>query len=118
MERSIKHRDRLRNAFIMMLILGLGLSFTTLATAAKPKIVPIEGTRYNVEAPLTANLRALEGKRVYVTLSSGKTLTGLVKKVGKHLLHIEKLAGKEYFDALIRIADIAAIDTQFRKLQR
>jgi hypothetical protein len=102
----------------MILLFGLALSWTAPAFAAKPKIVPVEGVSYNVDASLAANLKALLGKRVYVTLNSGKTFTGLVKKVGEHLLHMEKLAGKEYFDALIRIADISAVDTMFRKLQR
>jgi hypothetical protein len=52
---------------------------------------------------------------VVVTLNSGKTFTGNVKDVGNHLLHLEKLEGKEYFDALIVIQDISAVDTRFRK---
>ena len=53
-----------------------------------------------------------------MTAVSGKTLTGVVKEVGNHLIHLEKLSGKEYFDALIRIENISAIETRFRMLQR
>jgi hypothetical protein len=42
----------------------------------------------------------------------------LVKGVGDHLVHLEKLAGKEHFDALIRIDRIDAIDARFRQIQR
>lgn len=85
---------------------------------AATNLVAVEGVSYNVEASLADNLTALLGKKVYVTLESGKTFTGFVKAVGNHLLHLEKLAGKDYFDALIRIDSIGAIDTRFREVKR
>jgi small nuclear ribonucleoprotein (snRNP)-like protein len=85
---------------------------------AKSKVVAIEGVSYNVTASLADNLKSFVGKRVYVTLDSGKTLSGSVKAVGNHFLHLEKLDGKEYYDALIRIENISAIDSRFRNLQR
>jgi hypothetical protein len=33
-------------------------------------------------------------------------------------MHLEKLEGKDYFDALLRIENIIAIDTKFRDIQR
>jgi hypothetical protein len=85
---------------------------------AKPKVVAIEGMSYNVNSSLADNLKSLVGKRVSVTIVSGKTLSGFVKEVGIHLIHLEKLEGKEYFDALIRIENISAIEAMFRKSQR
>jgi small nuclear ribonucleoprotein (snRNP)-like protein len=85
---------------------------------AKSKVVAIEGMSYNVNASLQDNLKSLIGKKVIVTCASGKTLAGSVKKVGNHLIHLEKLDGKEYFDALIRIENICAVEAQFRKIQR
>lgn len=85
---------------------------------AKAKIVAIEGMSYNVNSSLVDNLKSLIGKKVYVTLDSGKTFTGVIKEVGNHLIHLEKLAGKEFFDALIRIENISAIDARFRNYQR
>ena len=52
-----------------------------------------------------------------MTLDSGKTFVGIVKEVGNHLMWLEKLEGKEFFDALIRINSITAIDTRFRDLK-
>lgn len=86
--------------------------------AAKSKVVAIEGVSYNVNSSLADNLKSLVGKKVYVTLGSGKTLAGFVKEVGDHLMHLEKLDGKDYFDALLRIDNISAIDTRFRDIQR
>jgi len=85
---------------------------------AKPKIVAIEGISYSVSFSLADNLKSLIGKKVSVTLDSGKTFTGFVKEVGNHLMHLEKLDGKEYFDALLRIDNISAIDTRFRNIER
>ena len=85
---------------------------------AGANIVPIEGMSYNVNASMEDNLKSLVGKRVYVTVGSGKTFAGLVKAVGTHLVHLEKLDEKDFFDALIRIEEISAIDTKFRDFQR
>ena len=85
---------------------------------AKSKVVAIEGMSYNVNASLEENLKSLIGTKVLVTCVSGKTISGFVKKVGNHFVHVEKLDGKEYFDALIRTENIDAIEAQFWKLQR
>jgi small nuclear ribonucleoprotein (snRNP)-like protein len=85
---------------------------------AKKKIVAIEGVSYNVNSSLADNLKSLVGKKVSVITISGKTLTGLVKEVGPHLIHLEKLDNKEFFDALIRTENIAAIEALFRKYEQ
>jgi small nuclear ribonucleoprotein (snRNP)-like protein len=85
---------------------------------AKSKVVAIEGMSYNVNASLEDNLKSLVGKKVLVTCVSGTTFSGFVKKVGNHLIHLEKLGGKEYFDALIRIENICAVEAQFWEIQR
>lgn len=97
--------------FVFMLPAGL-----TAAEKAAPEAA--ESVSYNVNASLPDNLKSLTGKTVYVTLASGNTMSGIVKEVGNHLLHLEKLTGKEYFDALVRIDTISAIDTRFRNLSR
>lgn len=107
---------------------SVGLSLTILfcitifilptGVEAKTKVVAIEGVSYNVNSSMADNLKTLVGKKVYVTLDSGKTFTGFIKEVGNHLMHLEKLDRKDYFDALIRIDNISAIDTRFRDIQR
>ncbi len=88
------------------------------AVMAAAKVVPLEGVAYTVDASLADNLAALSGKRVTVSVDGGKSLTGVVKAVGQHLVHLEKIERKEFFDALIRIEDISAIETRFREYQR
>ena len=85
---------------------------------AQPKVVGVEGVSYNANSSMVDNLKSLTGKKVVVTLKSGKAFTGNIKDVGNHLVHLERLEGKEYFDALIVIQDISAIDTRFRNDQR
>jgi len=103
---------------LMAILFNLTMFMPSLEAVAKTAFVPIEGVGYNVKASLVDNLKSLIGKKVYVTLDSGKTFAGFVKEVGDHLLHLERLDGKDYFDALIRVEDIGAIDTKFRDIQR
>ncbi len=100
--------------FVLLIAVAL-FSFPGTATA---KSVAIEGMSYNVNVTMSDNLKLLVGKKVSVSLDSGASFSGIVKKVGNHLLHLEKLEGKDFFDALIRLEDITAIDTRFREFQR
>lgn len=76
--------------------------------------VPIEGIAYNVNASIADNLKALVGKTVFIHLDSGASFAGVIKTIGPQLVHLEKLDQKDFFDALIEIQHIVAIDTQFR----
>jgi len=106
----------------------IGLVFTVLLyitilmlpaeVEAKPNVVAVEGVSYNVNTTLADNLGLLIGKRVEIILNSGQSFTGSVKKVGNNSVHLEKLEGKSYFDALIQIKSITAISTRFRTVKR
>jgi hypothetical protein len=105
---------------VTMVVLVFFVAVITLpATAvAGAKVAAVEGMAYNVGASLQDNLKSLVGKKAYVTLDSGKTFAGIVKEVGNNFVHLEKLDGKDFFDALIRIEDISAVDAKFRDFQR
>jgi small nuclear ribonucleoprotein (snRNP)-like protein len=114
-----KKAKMLSSLGIATAVLFLVVFFTLpMEAVAKPKVVAIEGMSYNVNSALSDNLKSLVGKKVSVTIASGKTITGFVKEVGIHLIHLEKLEGKDYFDALIRIENISAIEAMFRNYQR
>jgi small nuclear ribonucleoprotein (snRNP)-like protein len=87
-------------------------------TIAKQNLVQVEGAHFTLNASMSQNLKTFIGKRVSVTLDSGNVISGVVKDVGDHFLHLEKLERKEYFDALIRIEDITAFESRFRMIQR
>lgn len=54
-------------------------------------------------------LEGYMGKRVTLRLQGGEELTGRVKFVGKELLHLEGLNGREFFDALVDVSRIEAL---------
>ncbi len=87
-------------------------------STAGSKVVLIEGMNYTINASMMDNLNALTGKKVMITLDGGKVLTGMVKSVGAQLVHLEKIEQNEFFDSLIRIESIQAIEAQFRMYQQ
>jgi len=54
------------------------------------------------------------GKTVGVRLQSGEELTGVVTKVGQHVVHLSKIAGREFYDAVIRIDGINTVVVRVR----
>ena len=104
MPRSCPSR-RGRTLAVAMLLLGL--SVLPLGALA-------EAPQLNPAFTIADNLAALTGRTATVHLSSGQSLTGVVKEVGTHLLHLEKIAQREFFDAVIRIESISAVETRAR----
>jgi hypothetical protein len=49
------------------------------------------------------------GKRVIVRLETGENLEGTVLKVGESVLHLAKLSGRDFYDAVVRIDRISAV---------
>ena len=103
------------NMLILIMVILLAISVQALA---KQNIVAVEGASFTINASMSQNLQSFIGKTITVTLDSGKVISGTVKSVGDHMLHLEKLSGKEYYDALIRIENIGAFDSRFRAIQR
>jgi len=87
------------------------------AGAEGRKASQVEGASFDTSFALKDNLKTFTGKEVYVHLRSGKTLQGYVKSVGDHFLHLEKLSGRDFYDALVRIDDISAIEARFRDIK-
>ncbi len=98
----------------LLTLCGILLAVPLLPHGQQGKVLAAEGVNYNVNSTMADNLKALAGKKVSIHLDSGKTLTGVVKEVGNHLVHLEKLEGKELFDAIVTMTAIEAVDTRFR----
>jgi small nuclear ribonucleoprotein (snRNP)-like protein len=49
------------------------------------------------------------GKSVTLKLDSGHELSGIVREVGNQMVYLSELAGKEFYDALVRIDRISAV---------
>lgn len=94
---------KLRRIFVSILVvLACSLVFTSLfGQEKKYELNTASGTK--------DVLKELTGKIVSVKLDSGGELEGLVVKVGDHLVHISRLSGKDFYDAVVRIDRISAV---------
>ena len=102
---------------VLAVILFVAISFYFPAAAQAKSVVALEGANFNVSSSMKDNLKVYVGKDVLVHLRSGKTFQGYVKSVGDNFVHLEKLSGREFYDALIRIEDISAIEAKFRDMK-
>ena len=66
------------------------------------------------DAALNGPLKDRVGKKVSVVLKSGTELTGKVANVGNDTVTLSELSGKEYFDAVIDLDDISAVEYRAR----
>jgi len=102
---------------VVLLTIGLVLAFTFDVWAQQKKVTDLEGVQFNTGASLADNMKPFVGKDVFIHLRSGKTFQGYLKSVGNGLVQLEKLAGREFYDALIRIEDISAVEAKLRDMK-
>ena len=116
----MKRKDRTALVVVMAIVMcwGMILFSGTEAQAQQKKVTALEGVKFDTAASLADNLKAFAGKNIFVHLRSGKTFEGYVKSVGNGLLHLEKLGGgRDFYDALIHIEEISAIEVKFRDMK-
>jgi hypothetical protein len=113
----MKNRARL----VLVAVLGVALCwgmYVSLQVEAQAKTaMAIEGVKFDTSVSMADNLKTYVGKDVILHLRSGKTLQGYVRSVGNGLIHLEKLAGKDFYDALVRIEDVSAIEAKLRDMK-
>ena len=95
---------------LTLLVMNLHVMLQTLQAAGESK----EYLQFNAGITLTGNLTVFKGKTVTVILKSGQSMTGIVKEVKTNLLHLEKISRKEFYDALIIVDHISAIEARAR----
>lgn len=117
MKKKEMYIQSLRSVATSILVVMILFGYSTV-TEAKGNTVPVVGVKYSIASTLLNNIKSLKGKRITIKLKSGESITGSVKAIGTHLVHIEKLDGKDFYDALIIIDDISAIETRFRMIKR
>jgi hypothetical protein len=59
-------------------------------------------------------LEQQQGKRVKIKLVSGQDLEGKVGKVGNQAVVLTELTGMEFFDATVRVDQVAAVIVKVR----
>ena len=102
---------------VMVVIMCWGVSFFSPSQSQARSVVPVKGSKFDLTLTLADNLKNYIGKNISVHLKSGSTLQGNVKAVANGLVHLEKLKGKDFYDALIRIEEISAIEGKFREMK-
>ena len=93
----------------------LGIAVLALSLAAMPSFAAEDATG-DLNGP-DAIRHALEqqvGKRVKVKLVSGQDLDGKVQKVGSQAVTLAELGGMEFFDATVRLDQVAAVLVKVR----
>jgi hypothetical protein len=85
---------------------ALFLSLALIACTARAEEIK---TAMNDLTTIKTILAQHAGKRVAVRTDDGETLDGTVAKVTEQLVYIEKLVGKEFFDAVVRIDRINSV---------
>ena len=83
---------------------------------ATPAIISAQEVKYELKpsAKIADVLAENTGKRVALKLVSGEEIEGTVTSVGKELVHVSRLSGKEFYDAVISLDKITAIRMKMR----
>lgn len=95
-------------SLVLALLFGMAWAVGPAMTAAQDVSLQV-----NADA-IKLNLENLTGKRVRLRLVSGQDLDGIVKNVGAAAVHLERITGQEFFDAVVRLDQIAAVVVRVR----
>ena len=105
-------RSQLRVAFVLVVAaaaLAVGASAQQPPTGEERKMV------FEEQDSMASVLRRLEGKTVRLrVVGSGEEVVGKLQKVGKELAHLSDLSGREFFDAVVRVDQVASVSVQVR----
>ncbi|MGH8119740.1 MAG: hypothetical protein ACRESK_03890 [Gammaproteobacteria bacterium] len=91
----------MKKTLTIPLFLAALLLLSTAAMAGSPQVSKGD----TIQTVLTAQ----KGKQATVKLVSGDELTGKVGEVTDKLVLLQALSGKEFYDAVINMRDIAAV---------
>ena len=90
----------------IIIMAGFSLPHSIAIAEEKPEFNPYVGIKEN----FLVNV----GKRISVRTESGDTIDGIITRVGDHNVHIAKLAGKDFYDAIVRIDKIESFTFRAR----
>ena len=113
----MKRKVHLTVIIVFAISICWSMTFFSLSDCQARSVVEIEDVKFDMSLSLVDNLKSFMGKNIFIHLNSGNTLQGNVKAVGNGLVHLEKLTGKDFYDALIRIEEISAIEAKFREMK-
>jgi hypothetical protein len=92
-----------------------GMALAAAAAAQQPAAGQEKKMVFEEQDSMASVLKRLEGKTVRLRLAgSGEDVVGKLQKVGNELAHVSDLSGREFFDAVVRIDQVAAVSVQVR----
>ena len=94
--------ERTAIALLFTLVL-VGFGMATTAGAEEPKTPAPFGE--SVKVMLDASV----GRSVTLQLSSGQEISGTVTKVGDHVVQLSRVAGRDFYDALVVLERVNAV---------
>lgn len=73
-----------------------------------------EALKIKADSSLPMMLAELAGKTVTLHLRGGDSLTGKLAAVGGKVVHLSELSGKEFYDGVIALEAVDAIEVRAR----
>lgn len=95
----------MKNVIVALLIAMCCLTVGVPAVSAEEPKFELKSPAVTIKDILLENI----GKRLILRLETGENLEGTVSKVGDSVVHIAKLSGKDFYDAVVRIDRISAV---------
>lgn len=92
-----------RGFLFFMIALVISLAFVQLAVAEEKKM------EINTSFSVKQILSSFTGQRVALKTDAGETIEGTVTAVGDHVVHISKISGKDFYDAVVVIDRINSV---------
>ena len=81
---------------------------------AQGSAIADEGTEFKPFVSIKENFLVNVGKRISLRTESGDTIDGTIARVGDQNVHISKLTGKDFYDAIVRIDKIESFTFRAR----
>ncbi|MGA2400730.1 MAG: hypothetical protein ABSG91_03370 [Syntrophobacteraceae bacterium] len=103
-----------KQTLVAIIALTMIFGFNLLIMAKNVPAAQTETVQFNVDTSMMENLVVLKGKSVTIYLASGQTITGVVNGVKGNLLHLGKISQKDFYDALVALDRISAIEMKVR----
>ena len=88
---------------LLLCVLGGFVGTVSSVSADEP------GIDLNSPEAIRHTLEQQTGKRVKLKLQSGQELEGKISKVGSTVVVVSELSGMEFFDATVRVDQVAAV---------
>ncbi len=97
-----------RLSVVLVLVLALGV--LAMAGAWAQSVTPPAAGAQTIRTVLAERI----AKPVTLQLDSGQELTGVVRSVGERVVQLERLSGREFYDAYVDLDEVAAVIVRAR----